>query len=123
MPEDSGSAASGRRTDAAADGAEEMPGGGGAARANQTGSTGSGVESGFHDGATGGWTTILRADGGGCVYQRKLGHQARTEIEGGRWRVLQRIERDRGGPKKLFCDSGSEFSSQEIDLETPQNSL
>jgi putative transposase len=31
-------------------------------------------------------------------------------------RVLQGIQRDRGGPKRLFCDNGSEFSSQVVDL-------
>ncbi len=31
-------------------------------------------------------------------------------------RVLQRIQQERGGPKRLFCDNGSEFSSQVLDL-------
>ena len=30
-------------------------------------------------------------------------------------RVLQSIQKDRGGPKTLFCDNGSEFSSPLLD--------
>ena len=36
-------------------------------------------------------------------------------------RVLQRIQKDRGGPKRLFCDNGSEFSSRVLDLWAYQN--
>ncbi|MCZ6751120.1 MAG: integrase core domain-containing protein, partial [Acidobacteria bacterium] len=36
-------------------------------------------------------------------------------------RVLQRIQKDRGGPKRLFCDHGSEFSSRVLDLWAYQN--
>jgi len=31
-------------------------------------------------------------------------------------RVLQRIQKNRGGAKRLFCDNGSEFSSRGLDL-------
>ena len=30
--------------------------------------------------------------------------------------VLQRVQQERGGPKRLFCDNGSEFCSQVVDL-------
>ena len=30
--------------------------------------------------------------------------------------VLQRIQQERGGPRRLFCDNGSDFSSQVVDL-------
>ena len=36
-------------------------------------------------------------------------------------RVLQGIRKDRGGPKRLFCDNGSEFSSRVLDLWAYQN--
>ncbi len=38
-------------------------------------------------------------------------------------RVLQRIRKDRGGPKRLFCDNGSEFSSRVLDLWAYQNGV
>ena len=38
-------------------------------------------------------------------------------------RVLQSIQKDRGGPKRLFCDNGSEFSSQVLDLWAYQNGV
>ena len=38
-------------------------------------------------------------------------------------RVLQSIQRDRGRPKRLFCDNGSEFSSQVLDLWVYQNGV
>ena len=38
-------------------------------------------------------------------------------------RVLQSIQRDRGRPKRLFCDNGSEFSSQVLDLGAYQNGV
>ena len=38
-------------------------------------------------------------------------------------RVLQGIQRDRGGPKRLFCDNGSEFSSRVLDLWAYQNGV
>ncbi len=38
-------------------------------------------------------------------------------------RVLQSIQKDRGGPKTLFCDNGSEFSSQLLDLWAYQNGV
>ena len=38
-------------------------------------------------------------------------------------RVLQRIQRDRGVPKRLFCDNGSEFSGQVLDLWAYQNGV
>ncbi len=31
-------------------------------------------------------------------------------------RVLQRISQERGAPQMLFCDNGSEFTSQVLDL-------
>jgi putative transposase len=31
-------------------------------------------------------------------------------------RVLQRVQKERGGPRRLYCDNGSEFSSQVLDL-------
>jgi putative transposase len=36
-------------------------------------------------------------------------------------RVLRRIQKDRGAPRTLFCDNGSEFSSQVLDLWAYQN--
>jgi len=36
-------------------------------------------------------------------------------------RVLHRIQSQRGGPKVLFCDNGSEFTSQAMDLWAYQN--
>ena len=38
-------------------------------------------------------------------------------------RVLQGLQKDRGGPKRLFCDNGSEFSSQVLDLWAYQNGV
>ena len=38
-------------------------------------------------------------------------------------RVLQRIQKDRSGPKRLLCDNGSEFSSQVVDLWAYQNGV
>ena len=38
-------------------------------------------------------------------------------------RVLQSIQKDRGGPKRLFCDNGSEFCSQVLDLWAYQNGV
>ena len=38
-------------------------------------------------------------------------------------RVLQGLPKDRGGPKRLFCDNGSEFSSQVLDLWAYQNGV
>ena len=38
-------------------------------------------------------------------------------------RVLQSIQRDWGRPKRLFCDNGSEFSSQVLDLWAYQNGV
>ena len=38
-------------------------------------------------------------------------------------RVLQSIPRDRGRPKRLFCDNGSEFSRQVLDLWAYQNGV
>ena len=38
-------------------------------------------------------------------------------------RVLQSLQKDRGGPKRLFCDNGSEFSSQVLDLWAYQNGV
>ncbi len=37
--------------------------------------------------------------------------------------VLQRIQEKRGGPKRLFCDNGSEFASQVLDLWAYQNGV
>ena len=37
--------------------------------------------------------------------------------------VLQGLQKDRGGPKRLFCDNGSEFSSQVLDLWAYQNGV
>ena len=38
-------------------------------------------------------------------------------------RVLQRIQKDRGGPKRLYGDHGNEFSSQMLDLWAYQNGV
>jgi putative transposase len=38
-------------------------------------------------------------------------------------RVLQQIQQERGGPKRLFCDNGSEFCSQVLDLWAYQNGV
>ena len=38
-------------------------------------------------------------------------------------RVLQGLQKDRGGPKRLFCDNGSEFCSQVLDLWAYQNGV
>lgn len=38
-------------------------------------------------------------------------------------RVSNRIKAQRGAPKMLFCDNGSEFSSQAMDLRAYQNGL
>ena len=38
-------------------------------------------------------------------------------------RVLQQIQRERGVPKALFCDNGSEFNSQVLDLWAYQNGV
>ena len=38
-------------------------------------------------------------------------------------RVMQRIQKARGGPKRLYCDNGSEFSSQVLDLWAYQNGV
>ena len=38
-------------------------------------------------------------------------------------RVLNRIKAQRGAPKMLFCDNGSEFSSQAMDLWAYQNGV
>ena len=38
-------------------------------------------------------------------------------------RVLQGLQKDRGGPKRLFCDNGSEFPSQVLDLWAYQNGV
>jgi putative transposase len=38
-------------------------------------------------------------------------------------RVLNRIKGQRGAPKTLFCDNGSEFSSQAMDLWAYQNGV
>ena len=38
-------------------------------------------------------------------------------------RVLQGLQKDRCGPKRLFCDNGSEFSSQVLDLWAYQNGV
>ena len=37
--------------------------------------------------------------------------------------VLQRIQQERGGPRRLFCDNGSEFCSQVVDLWANQNGV
>ena len=38
-------------------------------------------------------------------------------------RVLKRIQMNRGAPKRLFCDNGSEFSSRVLDLWAYQNGV
>lgn len=38
-------------------------------------------------------------------------------------RVLNRIKQERGVPKLLFCDNGSEFTSQAMDLWVYQNGI
>ena len=38
-------------------------------------------------------------------------------------RVLQRIQKDRGAPKALFCDNGSEFTSQVMDFWAYRNGV
>ena len=38
-------------------------------------------------------------------------------------RVLQGLQKDRGGPNRLFCDNGSEFSSPVLDLWAHQNGV
>ncbi len=38
-------------------------------------------------------------------------------------RVLQRFQQERGGPQRLLCDLGSEFSSQVLDLWAYQNGV
>src|SRR5262249_134128 len=38
-------------------------------------------------------------------------------------RVLQQIQKNRGGPRTLFCDNGSEFSSQLLDLWAYRNGV
>ena len=38
-------------------------------------------------------------------------------------RVLQQISRERGAPQMLFCDNGSEFTSQVLDLWAYHNQL
>ena len=38
-------------------------------------------------------------------------------------RVLQRVQKNRGGTKRLFCDNGSEFSSPVLDLWAYQNGV
>ena len=59
------------------------------------------------------------------VYTREsLAIEAEQSLKGGDVvRVLQRIQRDRGGPKRLFCDNGSEFSSRVLDLWAYQNGV
>ena len=37
--------------------------------------------------------------------------------------VLQKIQKEQGGPKRPFCDHGSEFSSQALDLWAYQNGV
>jgi transposase InsO family protein len=38
-------------------------------------------------------------------------------------RVLNRVKQQRGVPKFLFCDNGSEFTSQAMDLWAYQNGM
>ena len=38
-------------------------------------------------------------------------------------RVLQGLQKDRGGPKRLLCDNGSEFSGPVLDLWAYQNGV
>ena len=37
--------------------------------------------------------------------------------------VLQRVQQERGGPRRLLCDNGSEFCSQVVDLWAYQNEV
>jgi putative transposase len=38
-------------------------------------------------------------------------------------RLLQKISKERGTPQVLFCDNGSEFTSQTMDLWAYQNKI
>ena len=140
MPEDSGVAAvgglaggqvageaiiSGRRTDATADGAEETPVGRGTKRErinpagpNQAWSL-EFVSDQLADGRRFRALTVVD------VYTRESfaiepGQSLRGEDVVG---VLERLQQERGGPKRLFCDNGSEFSGQLLDLWAYQNGV
>ncbi len=61
-----------------------------------------------------------------CVHPRRCSHPRRPESEGEKtWctSVESTKAKERGVPKYLFCDNGSEFTSQAMDLWAYQNGV
>ena len=76
-----------------------------------------GVESGFRGRPVGGWTKVPGLDDHGCVTRESLAIAVGQRLKGEDVvATLNDIRLQRGVPKFLFCDNGSEFTSQIMHL-------
>jgi hypothetical protein len=75
------------------------------------------MEFGFRSRPVVGWAAFPGLDDPRRVHAGKPGHRSRATVEGGDVvAALNQICGRRGVPKILFCDNGSEFTSQIMDL-------
>ena len=68
-----------------------------------------------------GWNAVPVADDRRCLYARGCGEVGQILKYDDVVRTLNKLKLERGVPKALFCDNGSEFTSHAMDLWAYQN--